>query len=157
MLRHIISSASDKHLVGIKNTVLRYGENDAAADFGEEYKTWLSMKERALEHGYLHEIVSKHVYENKEGVQRKFMDSVEHKKKYKNVLIDDKELRILQVCICDYGGGNKDMVFGHLYPERHSSQGFHTKNEDLISFFDEYFDGWFNTLNPRDKSKINNT
>lgn len=143
-LLYTISAINDA--IDIKNTVLRYGSTSSVGAFEDVYERWILEKRNSVSRSppcAWHEIVS--IYFSENDPQRILSTDMQNlTDSYAFSLIDDCNNAIINMCLISFSNRPRELLFGHTFPTMLQGPVFLTRNENLINYFESYFNYWYN-------------
>jgi len=134
----------------VLNTVLCYGDSisDFSSDAGKKtYADWIEAKKNYLNKDTysLKELVSSHL--NPVDPERQFVSIYRDNNKYSHKFIDDATYPMMQLTIFEFNKKenkrDKEVIFGWEFPNMPNGYCFKTDNQDVVGFFEEYFQHYY--------------
>jgi hypothetical protein len=131
--------------ISVKNTVLRYksfGPESLEEHQSDAYDAWLAFKVKSIKESRCTwtEIVSTKLGGNALPKAQYLDGQSSSSRFYSYRSLDEDNHPMIQMTLFQLANGTKELVFGWEFPGVPHGSCFLTRNEEIISYFDKYFD-----------------
>lgn len=132
--------------ISVKNTVLRYDYARYDLSDNSDYTEWRTLKIDSIRSKSCSwmEIISAHI--DPTDYQRDVISQFSKigRSKYDWRFLDEEKTPMIQMSIFEFRNGLKEVVFGWTFPGAPHGPAFASRNERVVTFFENYFTHFFN-------------